>query len=50
MGIKSITVLKTHRHSSDGSDGIVIATLQTTEERKTMLNVKIVNNSVNGIL
>jgi hypothetical protein len=40
MGIKSITVLKTHRNSSDGSDGIVIASLQATEERKTILNAK----------
>jgi hypothetical protein len=40
MGIKSITVLKTCRNSSDRSDSIVIAILQGTEERKTILNAQ----------
>ncbi|KAH3707012.1 hypothetical protein DPMN_066405 [Dreissena polymorpha] len=40
LGIKSITVLNTIRKSSDVGDGIVIATLQATEERKIILKAK----------
>ncbi|KAH3708369.1 hypothetical protein DPMN_067818 [Dreissena polymorpha] len=36
LGIKSIPVLS----SSDGGDGIVIATLQAAEEQKIILNAK----------